>query len=467
MVVLTGAAAHLALLFLSCMLGFMTAQPCWSQVQQQSPSEDRAQGIAPIADLRVEQSSTICSGALRAKFSGGSSFNNYSPARKRAFRRARQRAMLHGQTMYRGRLHTASSLQGLGTPDRPRPRDPHRVAVETMGRERARVRAQTWNMGGCTAELYDVLCHWLRQQTTLDVLFLQEIHWGLGKAESQWSIDGWTFFVSPDPRNRYSGVAIVISHRLAGPQDTTFCEWMPGRLLQVRTELPGLNIDFLCVYQWVRDREPKDLNQERREQLWHNLGQALHSLPSRNLLLVAGDLNSGLSPRSCLIGRGLLSSTIRKADAALVELIETHQLCVLNTWGRARACQCATYINGSQTSQLDYFLVRRSAADAVARRSGPVTHDLAQWRHGPRHLRLQCNIPRIAGWVLQQRSQPLVLAYSKADLRWHLSRHTNEAQAFRARIERIVDNVAASVAVSSLNRRVLNVCRQFFPPPVV
>ena len=59
-------------------------------------------------------------------------------------------------------------------------------------------------MGGCTAELCDVLCSWLQEQPTLDVLFFQEVHWGMGKTEAQWSIDGWTFYVSPDPGNRYA-----------------------------------------------------------------------------------------------------------------------------------------------------------------------------------------------------------------------------------------------------------------------
>ena len=168
----------------------------------------------------------------------------------------------------------------------------------------------------CTAELYDVLCSWLQEQPTLDVLFLQEVHWGMGKTEAQWSIDGWTFYVSPDPGNRYAGVAVVVSHRLAGLQGTTFCEWVSGRLLQVRAELPGLSIDFLCVYQWVRDREPKDLNKDRREKLWHCLGRTLHSLAKRNLLLLAGDLNSGLSPQSGLISRGLRRSTVSNSCAS-------------------------------------------------------------------------------------------------------------------------------------------------------
>ena len=150
MVVLTGAAVRFALLLLSFELWAMNTRPCWSQVQQQSSAEDHEHSRVPIADLRVGQSSTICSGAPRAKFSGGSSLINFSPARKRAFRRARQRAALHGHTVYRGQL------QCMGRPGAPVRQGVSWKSVGQANVERARLRAQTWNMSGCTAELYDV-----------------------------------------------------------------------------------------------------------------------------------------------------------------------------------------------------------------------------------------------------------------------------------------------------------------------
>ena len=49
---------------------------------------------------------------MRAKSSGGNSFI-VTNARKRAFRRAQQRALEREQTMYRGKLHSVQSLQGM------------------------------------------------------------------------------------------------------------------------------------------------------------------------------------------------------------------------------------------------------------------------------------------------------------------------------------------------------------------
>ena len=64
------------------------------------------------------------------------------------------------------------------------------------------------------------------------MLLLQELHWGLGREESAWQIPGWLFIVSPDPGARYSGVGMVISRRSASSTITSFCTWLPGRLLQ-------------------------------------------------------------------------------------------------------------------------------------------------------------------------------------------------------------------------------------------
>ncbi|CAE7742391.1 unnamed protein product [Symbiodinium sp. CCMP2592] len=84
-----------------------------------------------------------------------------------------------------------------------------------------RLRVATYNIGGVTAELYDTLCHWLKTQKTADLIFLQEVHWGLGKQEGTWSIPGWSFVVSPDEAHRYSGVAVLVSHTAALPEQ----EW--------------------------------------------------------------------------------------------------------------------------------------------------------------------------------------------------------------------------------------------------
>ena len=81
-------------------------------------------------------------------------------------------------------------------------------------------------------------------------------------------------------------------------------------------------------------------------------------------LQLGGDLNSGLRAHANLVGRGLLPTTEKQVDEDLMSIIIEHRLCVLNTWGNSRANKCATFRNGLHRSQLDYFLVRKHAADS-------------------------------------------------------------------------------------------------------
>ena len=62
---------------------------------------------------------------------------------------------------------------------------------------------------------YDVFCDWLGKQQDLDVVFLQEIHWGCGSSDNRWRIGSWTALTSPDPGNRFAGVGIFVHERVA------------------------------------------------------------------------------------------------------------------------------------------------------------------------------------------------------------------------------------------------------------
>ena len=467
MVLLQGVVVLLVIRYCTALMMNRETQPCWSQVQQSSPSFHGAVEVPPVmTDLRVGQSTKHCPGAHRAKPCGGMNFN-ISSARKRAFRRARQRAAVHGQTVYRGRLHSAASLQALTvrraaspTREQPAPGTQTRRAPETR-----RLRVQTWNMGGCSSDAYDVLCEWLERQQDLGVLLLQETHWGLGHAEGQWCTNGWTWFSSPDPARRYAGVAIVVSHRLAPATACTFCTWVPGRILQVRVECAQLNLDLVTVYQWVREVSYSAERQEQRTQIWHQLGRVVHSIPKRNLLVVGGDFNAGLQAHSNLIGKGLLPGSADRVDPELQDLIEATQLCVLNTWGSSRPAKCATFCNGQQRSQIDYLMVRKHAADHVARSACPDTEDLTPWRQGPKHRKLGCSIPQLAGWRLDmQGSSKLIPArYSQEDLRWHRQHRTERFAAFQMQVQRVAENALPSMPIAKLNQTLLSLCAAHFP----
>ena len=140
-----------------------------------------------------------------AKTPGGSPSTeaHYSETRKRAFKRARRRAEARGGTIYRGRWHSAKDL---GTTFRATSSTPVTTApafsARRTGPARRRLRIRCYNVGGVTPEVYDHLHHWLLHKSREDVIILQEIHHGMGRADSKWAIPGWTIVASADPRQR-------------------------------------------------------------------------------------------------------------------------------------------------------------------------------------------------------------------------------------------------------------------------
>ncbi|CAE7260133.1 unnamed protein product [Symbiodinium necroappetens] len=352
--------------------------PGWSQIQpypgmQQSHDLREMRGRDP----RVWSDSTVDLGARsRAKHSGKDTKADdnmqakFTWIRKRAFRRACRRATQNGRggTMYRGHWMTTEALLGqrLSTVSDPAPRASVTSNRPLNLRQVPRLRVRTYNLGGVNTAVYDTLCAWLRTQPELDILFLQEIHFGFGREEATWVIPGWLFIVAPDSSSRYSGVGMVISTRIASPQTVSFCTWAPGRILQARCQGSRVNLDLFSVYQWVRKDSSDEVQSGKRSDLWHQLSRALGNVPRRNLLVVGGDLNSSVVSSPGLIGRGLLKDHEKRSDPELISMIEEHQL------------------NGSVATQIDFVAVRKGAADRIAKQA------------------CTANIPFVAGWMLKR-----------------------------------------------------------------
>ena len=86
---------------------------------------------------------------------------------KRAYRRARLRAARAGGTYYRGRWHSAASLQTLPyTPPQAAPRFKPRRARQHAGAT-SELHCLSWNAGGLHAGLYQELVAWLEVQSKI------------------------------------------------------------------------------------------------------------------------------------------------------------------------------------------------------------------------------------------------------------------------------------------------------------
>ena len=437
----------------------------WSQFQRWASFNDGHSIMAEPIDPRVRAVSSAARGATAsaaAKISGPNSDLHHNWVRKRAFRRARQRAIMQGGTWYRGVWRSARSL-GVMPADGANTKPTEERTAPTLQGRRPRVRVLSYNVGGMSSDLYDVFVDWLKRQQCADIVLLQEIHHGLGRGESQWTRDGWHFLASASPDNRFAGVCICISAKLVKQEALDYQTWVAGRILHVRVYGNAFPIDVVSVYQWVEKPSSTDSNVQKRLSLWEKLNQLLASLPRRNILVLGCDLNTVLKPLGVHIGSGVQACR-RAMDDALANIFQVHDLCVLNTWKSARPGACSTFHHGAVRTQIDFIITRRSTTDPQARSAGPVSLDLAPWRQGPKHWPVQASIPLIGPWILQRRAPKPMYSYSLRALRACPKENPDKWQVFCASVEQVIHDLPAPTVLARLNARVLAECRRFFPP---
>ena len=338
-------------------------------------------------------------------------------ARKRAFRRARNRvaqAGPDGHTWYRGRrcsaadlgllrshssiitpLHskrarkiaTRSSPSCLQLPAWPPAEDTPTASAAV--RQRGLLSVLSLNLGGLTQHGYDELCTWLHTPSVreqVDVICLQET-WRLG---SEYLLPDWFWISSGSAPVSGQGVAVLVNRRFASDQIIRFREVQVGRLLHVVVPLPrcggSRSLDVVCAYMPSKVSESQS-TYDKRDKSWTILDHLLDSLPSRNMLYMAGDFNTDLHFAPPFVGVSYSAGPRQRASARdqprFQRMLAQHQLCALNTWRPE-----ATYRDAQgHTSRVDFILTRLH--QARDRRIHAFPHiRLASWRASEGHVLL-------------------------------------------------------------------------------
>ena len=250
---------------------------------------------------------------------------------KRAYRRAKQRAALHGGTTYRGRWHTAADLNALEyVPSQPKPR-PLRAAPRRRQARIAPVQCFCWNAGGLSSAVYQELMAWLELQHKYQIIILQESHW---PQSCDFTSGNWLCIHSagdPDEaHDRYAGVMILLSKLHF--RDPAVHEIHKGRLLHVRATHASTSttVDILAVYQHVwRNHLTTSQNQELRGGIWQHLHTTCAKLPVRNFLLIGGDFNATVQSKRHEAGPASMPGQEHHIDRQLNRLLTAHNLCAL------------------------------------------------------------------------------------------------------------------------------------------
>ena len=168
---------------------------------------------------------------------------------KRSYLRARRRAAqcALGGTWCRGRWITGREIGVSREHFAPQTARPARDrAVQAQAGHRLRV--LTYNIGGVCTAAFDAMMNWVTRQDGDDVTVVPEIHYGMGREDSSWSVSGWHVMTSVDPNARFSGVAVLVRGTVCAASALRFCTWVPGRILHVRILGQCFSTDVVAVY---------------------------------------------------------------------------------------------------------------------------------------------------------------------------------------------------------------------------
>ena len=181
-----------------------------------------------------------------------------------------------------------------------------------------------------------------------------------------------------------------------------------------------------CYQHVINSRVTQAVNSSRREHFWSSLGRYLATLPFRNMLVVAGDFNCAARREDGVAGFAAPPPNSYYFDQDdFIGLAVANSLCLLNTWSRPSSQDMNTFANGSLSSQIDYVMTRKSAADSLARQSRPVPGlDFAPWRLGSKHLPVQASIR------MRPHAESLRSAMINKLLRIHCDRQTLQPPTF-------------------------------------
>ena len=388
---------------------------------------------------------------------------------KRAYRRARLRAARVGGTYYRGRWHSAASLQTLPyTPITAAPRSTPRRAQRRTSTT-PMLHCISWNAGGLNAGLYQELIAWLEVQNKYQVCVVQETHWS---ASSEYFSGKWVCVHSaPAPADattdRYAGLLILLSR--AYFQDPAVHEVIGGRVVHVRAKPKhsDVSLDIVATYQHVwRSQLSTQENSRLRDSVWDALDATLCSLPSRNILFACGDYNTNLRPQPPHVGNAVGPVTsASKLDSRLPQLLERHDLCALNSW---HARPLHTYYGHTGYSQIDYIITRRNTATGTSRQARPLHQfPVAGWRLAG-HLPIEAQLPMLPVHWRPGRPQHSTQPVDKARLLEAATSCNEDAMALRALVAAKLQDLPVTDphALHTRVNQILQQCvRQAFPPP--
>lgn len=307
-----------------------------------------------------------------AKFPGQASNRGPGPlaqptqqTHKRSFQRAFHRTLTHGHTWYKGRVVQQQDFPAgmldkrIDTQPKTKPPPP------ALHMPKNRLQMLVWNPGGITMSRYREVCHWGTLHR-LDCIILSETRWSF---TSTWRTDGWSCFHTHNPKDRASGVLIMLRDAAFPGANYRWHAPMDGRILHVRAQGHLRNMDFIGVYQHAWNTTPA--RSRERLHFWTTLDHYVQGLPKRNLLAMGGDFNTLLPQIPLQAGSETFHWNQQRVHGfqhpdsmEFCNLVRDHGLMATSTWN---AKDGPTYIHQQYSARLDYIITRVCTADYASR----------------------------------------------------------------------------------------------------
>ncbi|CAE7664507.1 unnamed protein product [Symbiodinium sp. CCMP2592] len=226
-------------------------------------------------------------------------------------------------------------------------------------------------------------------------------------------------------------------------------------------------VTLIGVYQHVhRPQLGAHKNKEIRGQVWHKLQQLVGAIPTRHMMLIAGDFNSTLQPEYPYVGPAAPSrQSHSNYDSAFQALVRDHRLTAANTW---HSRPSHTFTAPGVQSQIDYVIVRLQDANRGARYSSPMSGFPVGAHRCTNHLPLHLETSLLPYEFQPQCRHRSACAHNSAALQAAVLSNSAQAQALLDSVERRLQQQPPSPDLCGEHDAVNIILQEetckFFPP---
>ena len=356
----------------------------------------------------------------------------YSKTGKRSFKRAFNRSIRDGYTIYHGRIFTPTDFNLPIPTHKPQVQSAVRMPSHKSTGATSRLSVFCWNMGGMSSDRYQCLLEWL-QSCPCDVVCIQETHW---KFSSTWTTEHYHAVHSGDTTS-HAGLLTLISKKLVQAESLSWTERVPGRLVQLKLRGRTQDLDLIHCYQHVH----KLIKMDDREAFWMELQNTLTSLPTRNRCCILGDFNTTIPVANAKVGlkdflhHGARHFGPRHKDwKSLHHLLDLFDLNILNSWSDIGP----TYEHEGGASRIDFILYRNLHTDLQSKQVKYLHHHPMYQTTGCRHVPMITTIA--SRWIPQKTQSPF---HWNRHLKQRAYKHYEQnTSLWQHQVERIKDQVA-------------------------